>query len=91
MMFGAAIIEQGREFRSDPRDMIVAAIRSGPASKTREGQAVMSRLVSGPRLEDNCESVRPGDSSPRIPIQRDVGRTPDAIIDAEIRARVCSM
>ena len=87
MMFGAAIIEQGRKFRNDPRDMIVAAIRSGPAATTREGEAVMSRLLSGPRLEENCESIRPGDASPRVPIQRDVSRAPDAILDEEIRAR----
>ena len=68
MMFGDTIIGQGRKFRDGPRTIIVDAIRSGSAAKTPEGQAVMSRLLEGPRLEDNRESVRPGEASPRFPI-----------------------
>ena len=41
MMLGDTIIRQGRKFRDDPRTIIVDAIRSGPAAKTPEGQAVM--------------------------------------------------
>ena len=87
VMFGESIISQGRKFRDDPRSVIVDAIRRGPAATTPEGQAVMSRLLAGPRLEDNRESVRPGESSPRIPIHRDVSLAPDVILDEEIRAR----
>ena len=87
MMFGESIIAEGRKFRDDPRSAIIDAMRRGPAATTLEGQAVIDRLLTGPRLEDNRESVRPGEASPRVPIQRDVSKAPDVVLDEEIRAR----
>lgn len=82
---GPRICAIGQKFMENPREAIIQAINSGPGRKTAEGRAIVRRLRQGPFMEDTAESLRPGNTSPRVQPQRGTSKIPEALIDQELQ------